>query len=417
MNQRKLFKNYVIEKRAAIFSHMTAIPIVPESPRRPLRIAVALMLVMMAVLLAAGCASGDCPLVLYSATITKLDSNGTVEWTKVLDTGMSNSIAGLVPTSDGGFVAAGSLSTGIQSHCYLNSLARIIRFSRSGEILWDHNISETDGTLEIIPMHDGGFALLTGDSKIFRLDSEGKTLWNRITGSSSLYLRSMINTLDGGLIIAGPMFVKFDSDGKVLWQHSYENETTYDIFFITNKKEGSGFVGYRISKKEPRVDFINFDDAGNITNTTEIFSDGHLLGRTIDVGPNGYRLLYTDENQGTTMMQLDPEGKIVATQKIDGSDIFTFTKDQGFLYTESKNVLLEPRQLNPDGTVNVKAPMHWGLQIQVIKLNPDGSLSWNITLPNTNPRNLRAVQTIQTTDGGYVVVSENGVLKDLSMLN
>ena len=54
MNQRKQFKKYVIEKRTEFFSHMTARPLDPES-RRPVCVAVALVLVMAAVLVAAGC--------------------------------------------------------------------------------------------------------------------------------------------------------------------------------------------------------------------------------------------------------------------------------------------------------------------------------------------------------------------------
>jgi hypothetical protein len=243
-------------------------------------------------------------------------------------------------------------------------------------------------------MHDGGFAALIDGSEIYRWDSDGRTVWNRSTGYSSLYSRSIIKTGDGGLIVAGPVFVKFDSYGNILWQRSYENETSYDIFFINENTDNTGFIGFRISEIEPHeVYFINFDKGGNIINRSQIFSDGHLIGHNVDVTPNGYRLLYSDDKQGTIMMHLDIRGTVTYKQKINGSEAITLIKDNGLLYIDKT-----------------------GYSVEAIKLNPDGTYSWNRTIPNVNIGNLRIVQVIQTTDRGFVIVSDNGVQKDVSML-
>ncbi len=372
---------------------MTRRPIFPESRTRSFCAAVALMFVLVALLLAAGC-SGDCPDVLHTATMTKLDSDGTITWTKVLDRGLSNTISGMVPTSDGGFVTAGSVAT-THSYCTLNYQARFIRFTGTGEILWDRVFTTGEGNVgEIIGMHDGGFAALIDGSEIYRLDPDGRTVWNRSTGYSSLYSRSIIHTGDGGLIVAGPVFVKFDSFGNILWQRSYENETSYDIFFIHENTDDTGFIGFRISEIEPHeVYFINFDKGGNIINTSQLFSDGHLIGHNMDVTPNGYRLLYSDDKQGTIMMHLDIRGTVTHNQKINGSEAITLIKDKGLLSIDKT-----------------------GYSVEAIKLNPDGTRSWNSTIPNVNLRNLRIIQVIQTTDGGFVIASDNGVEKDVSMV-
>jgi hypothetical protein len=372
---------------------MTERPFFSDSRRKLVCAAVAVMLVLVAMLLLAGC-MGDCPQVLHTVTITKLDPTGNVTWTKVLDTGLSNTISSLVPTSDGGFVTAGSISSS-HSYCTLNSQARIIRFTGTGEVLWDRSISDLGGASEIIQMHDGGFAALVGGSNIYRLDYEGRTLWNRSTGYVSLYGSRIVigETRNSGLIVAGPLFVKFDSDGNIQWNRSENNESDWGFLSINEIKGGHEYLIFSSEKKD-EIRKIFFDAEGNLLNSSEIITEGQLTGYHLFDVPDGYRLLYSEDNLNTTMMHLNPEGTVIDKQTINGSKSIVLTEDLGYFYAKKT-----------------------GNQIQTIKLDENGISTWNNTIPNANLRNLDIVQVIQTSDGGFVVITDNGVQKDISSLN
>lgn len=293
--------------RTELFSPMTERPIFSDSRRRPVCAAVALSIVLVAVLLAAGC-TGDCPQVLHTATITKLDSNGTVIWTKVLDTGISNTISNMVPTSDGGFITAGSIAT-THSYCTVNYQPQLIQFTSTGEILWERIFTTGErGASEVIWMHDGGFATLIDGSRIYRLDSEGRTLWNRSTGYVSLYgIRSVITeTGDGEVVVAGPVLVKFDSEGNTLWKRSLSNETTRDIFSVIELKNNEGFFIFS-RENMGELNKMKFDAKGKFINSSMIIPERDLMGHHVYVTPDGYRLLYSDGKQGVMVMHLDRE--------------------------------------------------------------------------------------------------------------
>ncbi|MDD1683061.1 MAG: PQQ-binding-like beta-propeller repeat protein [Methanoregula sp.] len=386
---------------------MTARRIFLGSRRRPLQIAVALVLVMVAVLLAAGCIGcflsptgcmsnqEGCPNALHSPTITRLDPNGNVTWTKVLDSDLSNGISDLVPTYDGGFVTAGAVAS-THSGCTLNYQGRLIQFSGNGEILWDRVIPEEGGISEIILLRDGGFAALLGNN-IYRLDSEGRTLWNRSTGCSSPYgERSTIAaTSDGGLVVAGPVFVKFDDKGKTLWQRSLKDQSLVGPVYI-DEIEGEG--GYNIfsltATGNPRGIFkLKYDAEGNFINSSRITNADRLLERRFYHVPDGLKLIFMSEEQDVMMIHLDHDGTLLDYEKISSSEYVTLTDDQEYFFIE----------FNPNS-------------LQSVKLNPDGARSWNTTLPNANLRTLSFFRVFPTTDGGYVVVSDNIIVTDISSL-
>jgi hypothetical protein len=147
-----------------------------------------------------GCGSGsDCPPLsgLQCALVERLDSAGQLEWAHVYAAGANGAeFDSIAPTSDGGFVAAGSTS--------------------------DAN-------------HDlGGF--------IVKLDGAGNVQWQRVlgpTGADQVYLHDVQPTSDGGYIAVGQLHdgtttnygaelesalaVKLDSAGNVSWLHAYND--------------------------------------------------------------------------------------------------------------------------------------------------------------------------------------------------
>jgi len=359
----------------------------------PFRTTLALLLLVAAVLLVAGC--GSCPQPLQNVTIIKLDSHGTLLWTKTLDQGISNGFADLVPTPDGGFVVTSSIST-THAGCTLNHQGRLIRFSSSGEILWDRVFNTGEGLpSKIIQMRDGGFATLFDKSKIYRLDSNGKTLWTSNLGSVSPYVRGPVisETGSGGLIVAGPIFVKLDPTGKILWQRSI-NERGKDVFFVNEIKNGQEYLVFSRSTGESNVLLVmKFDSEGIFINSSEFSMKENLFGWEMFSEPDNYRLLYYEEKLGPSLMQFNPDGTLIQMQKINSSEHITLTNDQGYFYAK--------KALNT---------------IQTVKQNLNGTENWNNTISNNYENNLNIYRVLQTNDYGYVIVSLSHIQKDIASL-
>jgi hypothetical protein len=174
-----------------------------------------------------GCGSGtDCPALsgTQCGLVEKLDAAGKLEWARVYAVGANGTeFDAIAPTSDGGFVAAGSA---------------------------------TDAN------HDLG-------GLVVKLDGAGNVQWQRVlgpTGNDQVYLHDVHQTADGGYIAAGQLHdgsttntgaplesalaVKLDASGNVSWLHAYNSvgsgggiTATTHAFSIVQTADGGYAIG------------------------------------------------------------------------------------------------------------------------------------------------------------------------------
>jgi hypothetical protein len=164
--------------------------------------------------------------------LIKTDSAGNRQWDKTFggpkdDVGMS-----VVPTQDGGYIAAGrtaSLSSGDDD-------IWLLKVNPEGGEQWNRTFGgqRDDVALQVIVLKDG-YALTgrtesvdSGGKKAFLLKTDlyGKKLWERSYGQDGSGI-SLQQTYDGGFIIAGSMnmqatgkdamLIKTDLDGNEQW--------------------------------------------------------------------------------------------------------------------------------------------------------------------------------------------------------
>jgi hypothetical protein len=221
-----------------------------------------------------GCGSGtDCPFLsgLQCGLVERLDSAGRLEWARVYSSGTTGAeFDSIVPTSDGGFVAAGSTSDA------------------------NHNL--------------GGF--------IVKLDGAGNVQWQRTlgpTGTDQVYLHDVAQTSDGGFIAVGQLHdgtttsygaqlesalaVKLDAAGNVSWLHAYN-----DV--------GSG---------------------GTVTAAIHAFTVVQTAGGGYAVGGNwGQEPLLGECCSGGLLLQLTPDGSIRSQTAYSGG-LYCF--DNGYSET------------------------------------------------------------------------------------
>ena len=141
--------------------------------------------------------------------IVKLDSGGTLQWSKTIGGAQNDQVYSIIQTTDGGFAAAGytaSFGAG-------NSDMYIVKLDSNGALQWNRTIGGTnyDNATSIIQTTDGGFAVAgyTGafaayDYYIVKLNASGTVQWSKaIGGSGDDGAYSIVQTTDGGFALAG----------------------------------------------------------------------------------------------------------------------------------------------------------------------------------------------------------------------
>jgi hypothetical protein len=361
-----------------------------------------LLMTLFCILLATGCAAGDCPVQTQTTIVSKISQNGTLLWTQVLDTGIMNRISNILPLHDGDIVTAGWLSTK-SSYCSQEYKARIVRFSDTGNVTWNRlfETENSDKTIQnvfitskigkastITSTNDGGFVTVFNTGEIYKLDQDGNKVWSRNIGNSSDYL-SAIKTDDGGITITKPVFMKLDRNGTILWQRSFPNSSFIEMNSVAILENYRGFVLEYVIR-DPIV-WNNYtivlsqtDSEGNFINSTFIPEKNIYLLPIFTKTPEGYLIfLSSEEFSGgkTGILRFNPDGTYVHRQSINASFPIILTKDTGYLNTEIEN-----------------------RSVHVVKLNQSESKEWDITIPVKNPQfEVFAETIIQTSDGGYII--------------
>jgi hypothetical protein len=216
--------------------------------------------------------------------LVRTDSAGNKLWDVAFGGQRGDAANSVRQTSDGGFVVAG-VST---SHASGNKTSVswggadfwVVRLDANGQKLWDQSFggSQSDTAGVVRETADGGFivggytdsgadgnkssaSFGFSDFWVVRLDGAGNKLWDRSFGGNwSEYLRSLVQTADGGFLLAGqstsfpsgnkrsPLYgsydwwvIRVDANGGELWQRSYGG-TDYDILLEVNRTADGGFI-------------------------------------------------------------------------------------------------------------------------------------------------------------------------------
>jgi Secretion system C-terminal sorting domain/Domain of unknown function (DUF5122) beta-propeller len=194
--------------------------------------------------------------------IVKINSSGSLQWSRTVG-GTGNDIArSIVQTTDGGFAVAGETNSfgGGNANFY------IVKLDSGGTLLWSKTIhlAAYDYALSIVQTTDGGYAVaglstpggvFSADMLIVKLNASGNFLWSKTYGGSGDDIaRSIIQTTDGGLAAAGYTnsfgstgndfyIVKLDTGGTLQWSRTVGGTGTgSDVVFSIIQTTDGGFA-------------------------------------------------------------------------------------------------------------------------------------------------------------------------------
>lgn len=169
--------------------------------------------------------------------VVRLAGNGDVIWDRTYGQNTppdSQQARAVMATGDGGcltvcqrtilHVHAKSDKTDSYTYTYLVVLRRL---NEAGDIMWEQEFESPAGFMGVtrmIPMGDGGAALIGSEGQILRVGPGGDVLWwNQYATTTTPYGAGVAS--DGGFVLAGtsmssfptPVVYKTDADGNLLW--------------------------------------------------------------------------------------------------------------------------------------------------------------------------------------------------------
>lgn len=172
----------------------------------------------------------------------------------------------LVQTGDGGFALAGDFRSW-QWNEEIYSF-HLVRVDENGTLLWSRTYGEVERDEEcrgLVATRDGGFALAgwmisprgDADFLLVRVNGQGEPLWTRTYGGEGNdYCHSLIQTADGGFLLAGVLngdmdnifigdfyLVRTDAQGNQVWAKTYRGPYLDWAFSITPTSDGGFALG------------------------------------------------------------------------------------------------------------------------------------------------------------------------------
>lgn len=417
---------------------MTARPIVPKIRRSQVCSAVGLLLVMVAVLLAAGCIG--CVLLptgcIQSNYITdedivaiKLNSDGSTEWMKTIDSGKSDFVKKIIQTSDEGYALAGSYSTPL-CHSPGPVTPTVIRLSDTGEILWrkDYDLGlgglppyASDQIAGIVQSPVTGYYLISSYGGIIRLDSQGNTFWRKNLSSGDpdiVFVNYPLQNTDGSIVIGGsvgncsinsetlycsadttqrkPFITKLDRDGNQVWFTKIPYSDYLTLKSIIKLSANNGYIGHITSDSGIRPLF-KVDETGHLINSDPINSIRNVF--QIESRPDGFSVFsvnqsihwnsmnrtfiessYTNEGNLTKTINLL---NIIQREAPSDRDMTIVTSDGNYFY------------VHLIGTI-----------VHVQKVNHEDEQIWDrqVTSFKTSNNLVHIRDVINTKDNGYLII-------------
>lgn len=309
-----------------------------------------------------------------SILLFKINSLGIVEWQKQFNGSATGSatVAGLVQTSDGGYVFAGD----------------------TGDIL--------SGT------------------ELIKLDSNGNIQWNR-TFPYAGYSSSMVQTRDGGFALAGRAdkyltqgslaniwFIKTDSAGEVQWNITFQEKLgggEGGLSQVIQTADGNyAIVGYTYSENASVIS----TDAANLV-MLKFNSLGSILwSKTYDVGISnwGFKSIIQTSDGGYVLTDNTGSSGTPTAIKTDENGVVQWTKN--YNNTSEKNHIISTSGslnsviLTSDGGLAFAGESNFG-QIWVIKTDASGNVQWNQTYGDRDQYGYSGTCLIEPNDGSILL--------------
>jgi hypothetical protein len=254
------------------------------------------------------------------AYLSKIDQDGNRMWERSFGGPGWDSAQCITQTLDDGYVAAG-YSTSFGEG---NWDVYVFRIDDEGRTIWENTYGtpEKDMAIDITPSGDGGFVILgTTKSKeynevyayLLKVNAWGEKVWDKNlinTGSS------ITATNDGGFIIAGQSLLRIDSNGQIVWEENYQGDCISgfgDRFLVT-----SGYsTTFMIDGAGNKIWEKNYNNLNPVDDPNSPYSKD-FGGEVVFSCCDGSYILLHNSYENLFLWRIDEEGETIwATQLLN----------------------------------------------------------------------------------------------------
>ena len=209
------------------------------------------------------------------AYIVKLDSNGNVIWNTLVGGSSNEECYDIIQTSDVGYVITGNTASfgagGYDTY--------IVKLDSSGSISWSRTVGGTgqDYGRSVISTADNGYAVAghtqsfgagTADFYMIKLDNSGNVDWTRTVGGTAWEdAYALVQTTDGGYVLGG-------------YTNSFGAAGVDNIYLVKLDSNGNACAAYN-------PDTGGIYNSGGTTSTGGASSSGGVLGSGGYTGSGG----------------------------------------------------------------------------------------------------------------------------------
>ena len=323
-----------------------------------------------------------------------------IQWQKCLGGTWDDDWCKIQLTSDGGYIAAGTTysNDGDVSENNGHGDIWVIKLDALSNIQWQKSLggSGHEFARSIQQTSDGGY-VVTGftvsndgdvsgnngayDIWVVKLNISGSMQWQKcIGGSSHDNAQSIIQTSDGGYLIAG---LTYSNDGDVSGNHGDEDAYVVKLDTIGNivwqKCYGGTLSDYANSIKQTT-------DGGYIFSGYTSSNNGDVSG--------------IHDSSDIWVVKIDTSGTIQWQKCLGGTN-----NEEGYpeiLQTYDGGYIISGQTRSNDGDVS---GFHGSLDAWVVKLNATGIIQWQKCLGGTNYDYATSIE--QTSDSGYILCGDS----------
>lgn len=349
--------------------------------------------------------------------LLRLTSRGAIQWDQILRDGYGE-LTAVAPAGDGDFVVA-SFDGGVW------------RIDPEGKVRWEKGTGMT-GVWSIVPTMDGGFVaagaaegtIPLGTAPVFHRDgtfSPRPPFANETVVTPGCHETALPAGPRGTIMVTEctvpftlvrqAMVMKLDREGGLTWNWSYGEEGLDSVWAIAESFDGRGFLlaGYgRIPEVNGGSDadllVLPISDGGEPGAISRIDRTGYYTSPLLRSSPAGYEMIYISTipigNHSVPRpiaVHTGLDGGVVSSSPLATGIVTGRTSDGGYISAGfpgpgGDSVMGESVYGRPDG-----------YPLRVVRLHSDGSRSWEREITGIGVHHVRKV--IQTRDGGFAILA------------
>ena len=267
--------------------------------------------------------------------------------------------------------------------------------------------------MSIQPTDDGGYVAVGNDIQyrmwIFKVDSKGLVKWSSTLGQGGGGASSVTSTSDHGFVVAGTvgvmdglriLLVKLDERGNISWEKTYGSPGSVEFASSIIQTSDGGYVVVGSRQLGPGI------DVGAGAWVFKIDSSGSIVWQKAYLNGGGFYAVSESLDGNLVAVGTAPWGTLesmwVVLMDHNGNALWQNTYRTNRFY----NSVAFAVSSTSDGGYIVAGPTDSATSILLLKLNANGSVSWDKTYSSAGLGNFQSV--IQRHDGSIVAAGYIG---------